>query len=230
MDVFMVPFMLSAVADRVVQFLFGIRHPNRLRTKIQKERNIVLGKQIRRGSGTESIMASIALPLLVADLDNRDSLADRLEHNLRRLRMETVFDRDIENASQSWKEDISRRFTVNLERFARKDKALSADKGRIVRMDETWALIAVGDPREDSYRLERMPAEGLRASGLDAVGKPFVRVIMHEQDRVPRPIYLAAWEQDDGPSPALFEMLMRAKPAKPLSKGDERFTPIRHRS
>jgi hypothetical protein len=216
-----------------MRYHFGIEHPDRLRSKIlarlRRTRRVELGKTTKLGTGTESILASVALPLLVAEADRQESLAKLIEDSILSLKMELVLARDLHSATEEWRVDTARRFTTNLEDLARKQDELSVDKGRVVRVDGPWAQVALGDPRTDSYRLERVNAEGLAVADLCKEGQPFVRVLIHEKERLPRPVYLPAWEPETGPSAAQFEVILRAEPAKPLADSSKGFRPRKRR-
>ena len=229
LDMFLEPFVDSQVADRVLRYHFGMASPNRRRSQILSDSKLILSKLRRRGSGTESIVASVAVPFLIAEEDNLEGLATAFVRSLTKLKIGEALDRDPEEMTPRWRRDVSRRFTDNLEKLARKEEALTVDKGRVVRVDPPWALVAVGDPRNDSYRLERVPSDALAASSLAKENAPFVRVLLHEAGRAPKPVYLPAWQEDIGPSPAVFEMLLRAKPAKAISDSDKRFSPRRRK-
>jgi len=217
------PFMESSLADRVMHYHFGMSHPDRKRTKILNGVGFKLGKKTRRGSGTLSMVASVALPLLLAEVGRQAAVAACIERGLRRLEMDAVFDRDPGTETQQWRRDVSRRFTAFLERLGRTESEVTVDKGRVVRIGDPWAQITVGDPRNDAYRLERVPAEQLVVSGLDTERRPFLRVVIHEKGRKPLTVFLPGWDTETGPSPAIKEMMSRAKPGKRLSEGDPRF-------
>jgi len=227
MEIYLEPFVDSSLADSVLRYHFGFEHPGRQRAKILKRRGLDVGKRTRRGSGTKSILASVALPFLVAEADRQESLATSILDIIAKLRVAAVLGEYLNSATPRRRKDISERFTVSLEKLARKEPELTVDKGRVVRTDGPWSLLAVGDPRTDSYRLERVPLDGLAASGLASPNQSFIRVWMQEAGRMARPVYLPAWEPEGGASPEIFEMLLRAEPAKALCKGKTRFSPKR---
>ena len=227
MEMYLEPFVDSSLADNVLRYHFGFEHPGRQRAKILKRIRLDVGKRTRRGSGTKSILASVALPFLVAEADRQESLAALISKSITRLGVAAVLNEDLSSVTPMWRRDVSERFTASLEKLATKEPELTVDKGHVVRIDGRWSLLAVGDPRIDSYRLERVQIDGLAASGLASPNQSFVRVWMQEAGRMARPVYLPAWEPDGSASPEIFEMLLHAKPVKPLGKGKTRFSPKR---
>jgi len=221
------PEMSSAVADAVIRYHIGHRHPNRFRTtsmrRLQETTGGVFSWKRRRGAGTQSRLSSIVLPYLVAKADQRSELAQRLEEHLGTLHQV------VENSSQT--SDAIRRtkkrakiLTDALEDWAREESAISVEQGRVAHLRGRWALLAIGDPRLDSYRLERVPANALEAASI-GIDSPFLRVVFHEAERVQRFVYLPALDEDEGPSPAVLEMLARVEPARPINELDARFLP-----
>ncbi len=226
MELLVDPFMQSSIADKVVRYHVGIAHPDRVRARVRRSLGLRIGTTFKRGSGTKSIVASIALPLLVAQADRREALALRLTARLRELGVETVLKHDPTSESEKWRIGVARRFTSWLKKWAEEDAAVSVEEGVVVRMDGPRALIAVGDPGLDSFRLERVPAYGLQAAGFEQGAMPFVRVELSQVDRIPRELYLPAWDLQQTPSPAIFELLARVSPAEPLQKDPDLFTPL----
>ena len=231
MQLLVAPTISSSVADAVIRFHSGQAHPNRFRIRKLKRLGETTGVKYamrsRRGAGTRSRLVSLALPYLVAEVDSRSELADRLASNLPSLKgvCEVLSCRHAELREEQRKE-LAEKLTTVLEAWAATDEAMSVDKGRVARLWEPWALLAIGDPREDSYRLERVNANALTTAGL-VEGAPFLRVAFHEADRDHCFVYLPAMDMDEGPSPAVLEMLARVEPAKPLSGSGGRFSPRR---
>ncbi len=73
MELLVEPFMQSSIADKVVRYHVGIAHPDRVRARVRRSLGLRIGTTFKRGSGTKSIVASIALPLLVAQADRREA-------------------------------------------------------------------------------------------------------------------------------------------------------------
>ncbi len=224
------PTVSNTCADATLHFHFGTVHPDRFRNarlnRFVRTCGLTLAWRSRRGAGTQSRVISLALPYLVAEADARVALAARLADQLRSLDwLDDDFAHGQVDLDEARRIEVAERLTSALEAWALEDDCISVDKGRVVDVRRPWALLALGDPREDSYALERVPASALAAADVETEGAPFVRVSFHEPDRDQRLLYLPALDVDAGPSEAVLEMLARVQPARPLDELDGRFVP-----